>query len=165
MISGQSADGTTYSSTVPCSSTFYAVPSIIGSSLSAAIAQLNAHGLQGVVSYQRSTSVPTGQVLGVVPNPGTEVPQLSKLSVVVSLGPNGKAPQSALQPGLVIIPKVAGLTKDAAMQALGGKVYARISYQHSSTVPVGHVVSITPLAGSRVTHGQEVSVLVSLGAE
>jgi beta-lactam-binding protein with PASTA domain len=114
MISGQRADGTTYSSTVPCSSNFDTVPSIIGTSLPTATAQLNAHGLRGVVSYQRSTSVFTGQVMGVIPTSGTKVPPGSRLSVVVSLGPNGKAPESALQPGLVVIPNVAGLTKDAA---------------------------------------------------
>lgn len=102
--------------------------------------------------------------MGVIPTSGTEVPPGSRLSVVVSLGPNGKAPESALQPGLVVIPNVAGLTKDAATQVLAGKVYATISYQHSSTVLVGHVISITPAAGSRVIQGQGVSVLVSLGA-
>ena len=164
MVSGQSANGTTYSSTVPCSSTFDAVPSIVGSSLPTAMAQLNAHGLQGVASYQRSSSVPTGRVIGVIPTSGAEVPPLSKLSVVVSLGSHGQAPASALQSGLVVIPTVARLTKDAAMQVLGSKVFARIIYQHSSTVPLGHVVGINPPAGTHVTQGQEVEVLVSLGA-
>jgi hypothetical protein len=150
--------------TVPCSSKVETVPNIVGSPLPTAMAQLNAAGLPASVSYVHSSTVPGGQVISVMPSPGTEVPVPPRalLTVVASLSA-GQAVTTNTYPSTVEIPNVIGLSLRTAMGQLRNKVTTNVSYLHSASVAAGHVISVTPGPGSKVPKGQDVNVVSSLG--
>ena len=150
--------------TVPCPSRVETVPNVVGLSLTTAMGQLNAAGLPASVSYVHSLTAPGGQVLSVMPTPGTEVPVPPRalLTMVSSLAP-GQIVTTPTYPSTVEIPNVVGLSLTAAMAQLRNKGMTIVSHAHSSSVAAGHVISVLPTPGSKVLKGQDVFVVSSLG--
>ena len=79
----------------------------------------------------------------------------------ICIGTSGCVP-----PSLVTIPDVVGLTQSAAEVAIvaAGLSVGTITTQSSKTVPAGSVISQAPEAGTEVTPGTEVDLVVSEGA-
>jgi hypothetical protein len=69
-------------------------------------------------------------------------------------------------PPPVIVPSVVGLSQSAAITAITGAgltVASPVTTTSSTTVPAGNVISETPAAGTSVTSGSAVSLVVSSG--
>jgi len=129
-----------------------AVPNVVGLTQAAAQTALTAAGLTvGTVTQANSTTVPIGSVMSQTPAAGTNVPPGSAVALVVSLGAK--------------VPNVVGSTQAAAQTALttAGLTVGTVTTTHSTTVPIGTIISQNPVAGSNVVPGSGVNLVVSLG--
>ncbi len=88
------------------------------------------------------------------------IPVLLALVLVACPPPNPDNTQNK-----VTVPNVVGISESAARSAISaaGLRTGTVTNQHSATVPVGHVISQTPAAGTRVTPNSAVNLVVSLG--
>jgi len=132
-----------------------AVPNVTGLSESAADAALVAAGLQvGGVTTQGSSTVPSGDVISEGPPAGTQVDVGSAVSLVVSTAP--------VQ---VTVPNVVGLSQASATTTITGDtlLVGTVSMNSSSTIAAGDVISESPSAGTSVSPGSSVSLVVSTG--
>lgn len=133
------------------------VPSIVGLTQSAATTALTNEGfVAGTVTQAYSASVTAGLVISQDPVAGTRIPAGSAVSFVVSLG---------AEPGTV--PNVVGMTQAAASTAITGEglVVGTVTQAYSETVPSGRVISQNPVAGTIVSLGSAVALVVSQGRE
>jgi hypothetical protein len=107
-----------------------------------------------VVTTAASTTVPAGNVISESPAAGTQVNAGSAVNLVVSSGP-----------GQVAVPNVVGLTQAAATTAItsAGLVLGAVTSESSATVPAGSVIRESPVAGTLVSPGSAVSVVISSG--
>lgn len=131
------------------------VPAVTGLSQSAAQSAIGSAGLSlGSIITQYSAAVAAGDVISQSPSAGVEVAPGSAVALVVSDGP---AP--------VIVPGVAGLTQAAAESTIvsSGLTVGVISNIYSNTVPLGSVISQSPLPGTEVSPGTAVALTVSDG--
>jgi beta-lactam-binding protein with PASTA domain len=134
-----------------------AVPNVVGLSQSNATSAITSAGLTvaSPVATASSTTTPAGNVISETPVAGTSVPSGTAVSLVVSSGPP-----------LVAVPNVVGLSQSAATTAItaaGLTVALPVATASSTTIPVGNVISETPAAGTSVTSGSAVSLVVSSG--
>ncbi|MEO0366979.1 MAG: PASTA domain-containing protein, partial [Pseudomonadota bacterium] len=130
-------------------------PGVIGlAQVAAEQAIVNAELIVGTVTAQPSSTAPAGQVIGQSPAAGVVQVVGSPVDLTVSSGP----PQ-------VNVPNVLGLTEAVANTALtnAGLTLGNVSQQNSATVPVGQVISQTPIAGAQIDVGSAVDVVVSSG--
>ena len=131
------------------------VPDVAGKPQGEAEEAIQAAGLKvGSITNEYSDTVPVGLVIGQNPSAGTSVPRGSSVDLAVSAGPR-----------TVTVPSVGGLAQGDAASALAsaGLVVGTITTQYSDTVPEGSVISQNPAAGSTVSPGSSVDLLVSLG--
>jgi beta-lactam-binding protein with PASTA domain len=107
----------------------------------------------GSITYEFSGTVAAGTVISQNPAGGTTVPGGSSVDLVVSLG----APHT--------VPNVVGQTEaDANSMIVGeGLALGTVTYEHSDTVPAGHVISQDPIAGGTLPAGGAVDLVVSSG--
>jgi len=98
--------------------------------------------------------VPAGSVISQTPTAGTQVTIGSAIALVVSSGPP-----------LVAVPNVVNMTQAAATTAITNTNLAvgAVTTASSTTVPAGSVISQNPTAGTQVTIGSAVALLVSSG--
>jgi beta-lactam-binding protein with PASTA domain/Ca2+-binding RTX toxin-like protein len=128
------------------------VPSVIGLTQAVATASITGAGLVvGAVTTASSLIFPPGTVISQDPVGGKKVPVGTAVNLVVSTG--------------VTAPNVVGLTQAAATTAItgAGLVVGTITLQASATVPEGSVISQSPTAGTAVTAGSAVNLVVSIG--
>ena len=131
------------------------VPNVTGQTQSAAENGITAAGLTvGNVTQQNDNGVPAGSVISQNPIAGTQVTAGSTVDLVVSLGPAN-----------VAVPNVAGQTQSAAENAItaAGLTVGNVTQQNDNAVPAGNVISQSPAAGTQVTPGSAVDLVVSLG--
>ncbi len=120
-----------------------------------AFAQLHQAGLTGIVQRVTTTTCPPGGVVDQSPSGGSMRDKGSSVIVQISAGP-----------GVATVPPVAGKTRVAAVNALTAAGLAPVvQTTASSTVPLGHVISTVPRAGTALTRGSPVTVLVSSGPQ
>ena len=153
---GQSvAKGSTVILTVSSGPSQLTVPNVTGESLATASNKLGSDGLQvGTVSYQPSSSVPSGDVISTSPASGAQVAPNSAVNLTVSSG------------NTTAVPNVAGDTVSKAtttLQNAGFTVASQDQYQSSSSVPSGDVISTTPAAGTQEPAGTSITLTVSTG--
>jgi beta-lactam-binding protein with PASTA domain len=130
------------------------VPKLEGLTKALAIARLHSLGLKADPSYAASTSVPAEHVVTQSPGQGSQVKPHTTVGIVVSTGA-----------GSTTIPKLVGLSKEAAVQQLNAVgLHPNVTYHHSETVKSGFVISTSPPAGRGVKEGTSVTVTVSNGA-
>ena len=132
-----------------------ATPDVVGLNEAQAIADIMAAGLvSGAVTRQNDNTVPAGDVISQAPIAGTMVAPGSAVDLVVSLGP-----------GTIPVPNVVGLSEANATTVItsSGLVVGNVSRVANDTVPVGDVISQSPLAGEMVSGGSSVDLVVSLG--
>jgi beta-lactam-binding protein with PASTA domain len=129
-----------------------AAPNVTGLTQPAAqTALVNAGLTVGTVTTANSVTVSIGTVISQNPLAGTILPPGSAVALVVSLGAN--------------VPNVVGSTQAAAQTAItsAGLTIGTVITANSVTVPPGNVISQNPTAGTNVSPGSAVDLVVSLG--
>ncbi len=129
------------------------VPDVTGRSEQAAGASLRRAGLDPVPSLAPSTTVPTGLLISQSPRAGARVEKGSRVSIVVSRGPESAA--------LISVAGLTGAQASAKLRAAGFK--ATTKRQPSTTVTAGRVISTEPSAGTEVQVGSTITLIVSSG--
>jgi len=73
--------------------------------------------------------------------------------------------QKSIQPTSVTVPNVVGMEKNNALDALAAALlgFGNITYEASTTVAAGNVISQNPIGGTVVNNGTPVDLVVSLG--
>jgi len=129
------------------------VPDVVGVELNAALNALVAAGLLYETVEVCDDNIPAGEVINQDPAGGSSVPEGTTVTLTVSSGPCN-----------AVVPDVVGLTLEAAQAALA--VYnfnVQTTDACSDTVPAGSVISQNPVAGTAVTEGSTVNLVVSSG--
>ena len=138
-------DGVTLSATVP---------NVIGDSNGAADSILATVGLTvGTVTFVTSTTVPAGTVISQSPGSSSTETAGEAINLVISSG----LPQ-------VVVPNVVGDTLAQVAAAFGPfGLSETTTLAFSNTIPIGTVLSQSPVAGSSVTYGTSVALVLSNG--
>ncbi len=129
------------------------VESYVGLTEEDAVARIEAAGLVADVTREPSDQVPGGQVIRQDPEAGQEVAANGSVRIVVSTGQD-----------LVVVPNLEGRGADAARQALEGDGFIVDDLtQPSDAVPAGRVIGTDPSAGTELSPGAVVTLIVSSG--
>jgi len=132
-----------------------AVPNVRGKTLTDARETLTSTRLNTQVKRTFDNSVPEGTVVGFLPVTGTLVPPGSSVTLLVSAGTLDTA---------IEVPRVIGLTEDAARSALEQMGFNPVFYHaYSSRGEVDYVVAQTPGGANTVAPGSPVLVMISMG--
>jgi N-acetylneuraminic acid mutarotase len=126
------------------------VPNVVGQTQAAATTIMTSANLTvGTVTTQSSSTVAIGSVISQSPSADTLVSGGSPVSLAISTG--------------VAMPNVVGQTQAAATTAItgAGLTVGTTTRAVSTTVPVGSVISENPSAGSIVSPGTSVSLVIS----
>jgi serine/threonine-protein kinase len=115
----------------------YTVPTVLKLPLADAVSALRvAHLHPATPTTAYSDTIPNGDVISIDPVAGQSVKPQTPVAIVLSKGP---AP--------VTIPKLSGMTGDAAKAALQKlSLKVTVTTDFSDTVPIGQVIGITPTA-------------------
>jgi beta-lactam-binding protein with PASTA domain len=135
------------------------VPDVTGMTQEAAGTALQgAHLTAGTVTQQCSDTVAEGKIISQNPVPTTQASRGSSVALVVSTGP---CPVS-----YVSVPDLAGLAVTEAQTALNDAhlIPGDVTQHCSNTVAQGAVISQNPPAGTMVTSGGPVNLVLSAGA-
>ena len=110
----------------------------------------------GTVTPQTSNTVAAGKVISQDPASGSSVAEGSLVNLVISSGPQ-----------MVAVPKLDGLTQDAATAAItrAKLKVGTVTPQTSDTVVGGKVISQDPASGSSVAEGSPVNLVISSGPQ
>jgi serine/threonine-protein kinase len=129
------------------------VPDVAGQSQADAESVLTAAGLKMVVAGQAaSTSVAAGDVVSEDPPAGARVRRGAQIGVMVSTG----KPSAD-------VPSVTGLDLQTASSHLtaAGFAVGQVTTQTSTAIPDGSVISQSPAAGTNLTAGTAIDLVVS----
>lgn len=130
-------------------------PGVLSLTQARAVSELEAAGLTAEIGPGAfSETVPAGQVLATDPGPGERVLAGGSVVLTVSMGKERYD-----------VPRLAGLTVDAAQDALQGVnlVPNDPVLRWSETVPEGQVIRSSPRTGESVRRGTRVDLVVSRG--
>jgi serine/threonine-protein kinase len=127
------------------------VPNVVGKRVDAATAALSAAGLTAK-EQQRAAQQAAGIVIDSSPAQGSKVATGSTVTLVVSSGPQQ-----------VTVPKVTGMTLDAATATLSKAGLQVHSTQQDGSAAAGTVLSQDPADGSTVNAGSTVNLVVASG--
>ena len=107
---------------------------------------------------EASDTVPAGHVIRTNPAEGTAVPKSAAITLIVS---TGKAVTT------VNVPDVRGLPIEEARSLIAAKnlTVGTIDETYSSSFSIGEVVNQSPEAGTPVTEGTAMTLVISLGTE
>ena len=157
-VAGQ---GTTETRFTRCDATTgpVTVPNVVNQTQAAASTAITGAGLAvGAVTQQSSATVTAGNVISQNPVAGVGVAAGSSVNLVVSTGP-------VPTPGPVPVPNVVSQTQTLATQTItgAGLVLGTVTQRSSTTVPAGSVISQSPAAGTSVSLGSAVALVVSTG--
>ena len=136
------------------------VPNVVGQKDADAQNAIKSAGLSvGTVTYEYSDSVAQGIVISQSVDGGKKVSAGTTVDLVISNGPEPAAK--------VNVPPVTGTSESNARQLIqnAGLSVGTVTYQHSSSVAAGYVISCSPGVGSSVDEGTSVSLVVSTGPE
>jgi eukaryotic-like serine/threonine-protein kinase len=134
---------------------YFGMPQVTKMSVRSAEAALRNAGLTVKVgTAEHSNTVASGDVIATNPGSGSNVKHGQVVTLIPSLGPVE-----------VSVPNVTGQALASAQQALqaAGLTAAAPTYETSSSVPVGVVISTTPVANTNWPKDQPVQVVVSAG--
>ena len=177
----QLAHGQTVALVVSLGPAMVAVPDVVGSTESSALAAVQAAGLAVNVNEAYDPQTNAGLVYKTDPTTGTAVAQQTLVQIYVSTnaqsggtgtgsggtgtGSGGTATGSGgTGAHMVTVPDVRGKLLDYAIGALQAKGFAvKWAGRSSSTVPIAHVISQDPLAGTPKPKGSLVTLSSSTG--
>ena len=150
--------GYTIEVTVSKGSNLVKVPNLINKNISEIDEILRDTNLSEVVDYKYSDTVEANRIIDQSPEPYSEVEEGTKISLIVSQGPEKK---------LVVVPKLVGQKEKDAENALivSQLVRGRKKKEPSNEYPEGYVIwqSIEP--GTQIESNTEVDIYVSSGPE
>ncbi len=132
-----------------------AAPDVVGLSQAQANVDIVAAGLAvGTAVQQNDDVTPAGDVVIQEPVAGTMLAPGQAVDLVISLGP-------AVTP----VPGVVGLSEAQAGDAITttGLVIGTVTRQSDDTVPAGNIIAQDPTAGTLLTPGSAVDLVISLG--
>lgn len=132
-----------------------AAPDVVGLSQAQAITDITAADLVvGTMAQQNDDVTPAGDVISQDPGAGVMLAPGEAIDLVISLGP-------AITP----VPGVVGLSEAQAGDAITttGLTVGTVTRQSDDTAPAGNVISQDPTAGTLLTLGSAVDLVVSLG--
>ena len=129
------------------------VPELRGQAVDVAVDRLTALGFEVVQADPRYGPVPDGNVLRVRPDPGTELDQGARVTIVPSLGPRP-----------VRVPSVQGLEIEKAKQAIRNAQLrvGPINRRYDADVPVDLLIGLKP-DEAMLPEGSKVTLIVSKG--
>ncbi len=132
------------------------IPDVAGMTEDEALKTLNDAGFKNVSSsYVYSDSVAEGNVISTTPSANTNGSKDTKITMSVSKGAEKKT-----------VPDVTGQTESDAQNALAAVgLTGSVSYEYSSSVAQGKVISQSVAAGKKVAAGTTVGLVVSQGEE
>ncbi|KQX64422.1 Stk1 family PASTA domain-containing Ser/Thr kinase [Angustibacter sp. Root456] len=132
------------------------VPTVVGLTQAEATAALTKRGLDAETSQAFSETVAAGSVVSADPAEGARARKGSAVQLVISRGPERYA-----------VPKLAGLTEDAARAAIASAhlVVGKVTRSFDDSVPDGKVVSASLKPGTKVRRGTAVDLVISRGRE
>jgi eukaryotic-like serine/threonine-protein kinase len=130
------------------------VPDVLGDTFRTAQAEADEAGLELVQAGEEySSTVPTNRIVSQSLDPGTEVEEGDRFSVILSLGPE-----------FAPVPNVTGDTRDAARTALTEAGFeVEVAKTYHDTVPQGRVIEQNPDEGTSLEVGRRVRITVSQG--
>ena len=149
---GRELRGTEVTLEVSGGQRFVVVPTLTGLTRRDAEVALDVAGLEVGDIIEREGTAPRGEVIETSPAPGARVTVPSRVSLILSAGPED-----------VQMPDVVGSSLPDArltIQQLGLRLRA-IDYDPASTEPAGVVIAQTPSAGARAGSGASVSLRVA----
>jgi serine/threonine-protein kinase len=144
-----------------------AVPSVVGQTLSAAMATLEGAGFKGQ-AFTVPAAEKSGTVVAQSPQGGTRVPGGSKVRLYVSGGkaaggPPPPPPPPSTKPATVTVPDVTGQPQEAAQRRLNSAgLKAGVVYLPAQE-DQGTAISQSPDAGGKQRRGARMQLNVSLG--
>jgi len=128
------------------------VPGVSGLSEEAAAERLEGAGFVVDVQRVNSASVEEGLVVNSEPSGGSTATNGSTVTVFVSRGPK-----------LTKVPVLVGTQRSVAVQQIRGRGLEPSVSEEESSAAAGEVISQSPDAGTQVTPGAAVSIVVSAG--
>jgi len=131
------------------------VPDVVGLTQAAAENAITTASLAvGTVTQQSDNGVPSGNVISQTPISGTTVNQNTDVNLVISTGP-----------ATTLVPDVTGLSQTQAQNTItgAGLTVGNITQQSDNSVPADDVISQNPMAGSDVSPGTAIDLVVSSG--
>ncbi|MDF1603049.1 Stk1 family PASTA domain-containing Ser/Thr kinase [Nocardioides sp. YIM 152315] len=134
---------------------YTSTPGVLGMTRAAAEAELASAGLDAELGDEAySETVAAGRVVATDPEPGDRVRDGGTVSVTISLGKERYD-----------VPKLKGMTEDAAQDALTGTHlgFGKTTEKWSDTVPAGEVIASDPKAGTTLRPDSPVDLVVSKG--
>jgi beta-lactam-binding protein with PASTA domain len=128
------------------------VPAVERLSEVQAVRELHKAGLEVTTDPEFSDKVKKDFAIRTVPPEGTEVTKGTRVRLLVSQGPEQ-----------VTVPDVTGLTRESAEARLRDEGLEVSAEEQESDVTEGDVISQNPTAGTKVTRGNTVTIVVSTG--
>jgi hypothetical protein len=132
------------------------VPNVVGLAEATASSTITGAGFTvGTITYSSSPSVAAGLVISQSPTAGTEAAGGAAVDFVVSTGP-----------ATIAVPDVVGEAEADAITAItgAGLTVGTITTAPSASVAAGHVISQSPTAGTLVTPGSAVNLVIAVTA-
>lgn len=132
----------------------FPVPNVVGEPLATGEADIIAAGLTvGTVTDASSGIVPVGDIISTNPVAGTMVAFGSAVDIVKSIGPPNTVPDVI---GFVLAAGEADIVA-------AGLTVGVVTSAFSGSVPIGDIITISPIAGSIVSPGSPVDIVESAG--
>jgi len=128
------------------------VPAVERLSEVQAVRELHKAGLEVTTDPEFSDKIKKDFAIRTVPPEGTEVTKGTRVRLLVSQGPEQ-----------VTVPDVTGLTRESAEARLRDEDLEVSVEEQESDVAEGDVISQNPAAGTRVSRGDRVTIVVSTG--
>ena len=131
------------------------VPNLMNMTEENALSVLEQMGLKGNKSGESQSDAPAGTIISQEQTAGDKVDQGTVINYTVSAGTDSPT-----------VPAVTGLSQseaEAQIKALGLETSIQQSY--SDTVAIGKIISVDPAAGTQLSKGATVTLVVSLGEE
>lgn len=127
---------------------------LAGKSEAEAVEAVEEAGFEAEVERVNSEAVESGLVIGVDPSGGSSATRGSTVTVIVSRGAR-----------TVKVPVLVGSQRSLAVQQIRGRGLEPSVSEEESEQPAGEVISQSPSAGSELSRGSAVSIVVSGGQE
>lgn len=133
------------------------IPNVVGQTLEQAQTNLTDDGFKiGKQAEVFDPTIPAGSVVDQSPTAGVQAPKGSSIDLIISKGPQ-----------LAEVPKLIGLTEDAARKAItdAGFVPDPLPAVYDEKVEAGVVVSQSPEEGEQLAQGSKITYTASRGVE
>jgi eukaryotic-like serine/threonine-protein kinase len=130
------------------------VPQVRGMAASTASTELHNLGFAVTIARATHSDLPQGEVISTDPRSGSRMPRGHTVRIIESLGPL-----------MIRVPSVTGMTVASAERQLESAHLkpGQVRDVASSTIPVGVVVSTSPVAGTSWPENKPVTITVSAG--